>query len=233
MKGRVRWIAVFAILAAALVLVFAFPERAISPGGMLKGHLNLSGDCFACHVPLLGSRPEKCMVCHAVDRIGRFTVAGAPIAGADNNTAFHQHLTQQDCMACHTEHRGVDGALSMKPFSHQLLDPAVRGNCAACHAKPQDSLHLQFKQGCLQCHSPRAWRPATFDHSKYFVLDRDHNAPCATCHVDNDFSRHTCFGCHEHTPARIRAKHLEEGIRNLDNCIKCHRSADERENGDD
>ena len=53
----------------------------------------------------------------------------------------------------------------------------------------------------------------------------DHNATCSTCHVGNDYSRYTCFGCHEHTPSNIRAKHEKEGIRNFENCVACHRSA--------
>jgi hypothetical protein len=60
-------------------------------------------------------------------------------------------------------------------------------------------------------------------------LDGDHNASCVTCHVRNDYSRYTCYGCHEHTPANIRRKHLEEGIRKFDNCVECHRSADEHD----
>lgn len=36
----------------------------------------------------------------------------------------------------------------------------------------------------------------------------------------------TCYGCHEHTPANVRGKHIEEGIQNFENCVECHRSAD-------
>ena len=32
-----------------------------------------------------------------------------------------------------------------------------------------------------------------------------------------------CYGCHEHTPANIRAEHEEEGIRDFENCVECHR----------
>lgn len=63
------------------------------------------------------------------------------------------------------------------------------------------------------------------------MLDRDHNATCATCHTgegqtNNDFTRYTCFGCHQHTPANIRAEHAEEGTRNVDDCVRCHVSVD-------
>jgi hypothetical protein len=39
------------------------------------------------------------------------------------------------------------------------------------------------------------------------------------------------MNCHEHSPSRIASEHLEEGIRNYNNCIKCHRSASEHGEG--
>jgi hypothetical protein len=47
--------------------------------------------------------------------------------------------------------------------------------------------------------------------------------------VANDYKKYTCYGCHEHTPANIRREHVEEGIRNFDNCVECHRSGDKDE----
>lgn len=52
---------------------------------------------------------------------------------------------------------------------------------------------------------------------------------CVTCHVGNDYNRYTCYGCHEHTPENIKREHVEEGIRNFDHCVACHRSANEQE----
>ena len=54
-------------------------------------------------------------------------------------------------------------------------------------------------------------------------------AACITCHIENVYTDYTCFGCHEHSRSGIRAEHLEEGIRNWENCVKCHRSGDEDE----
>ncbi len=227
MKGRVLWLVVIAFLVGVLGLVFVFPESMVSPGPLLKGHQSLGKDCFACHTPLLGSRAEKCVDCHAVDRIGLFTTTGRAISGKGSTVPFHQHLTEQACTACHTEHAGPESGGSMHPFSHQLLQAETRTQCASCHTKPQDALHLQFTGGCQQCHSAAKWRPANFDHAKYFLLDGDHNASCSTCHVADDYSRYTCYGCHEHTTSGIRAEHEEEGIREFQNCVECHRSADD------
>ncbi len=46
-----------------------------------------------------------------------------------------------------------------------------------------------------QCHSTVGWRPAAFDHARLFLLDVDHNAPCATGHVNGDTTRHICYDC--------------------------------------
>lgn len=32
-----------------------------------------------------------------------------------------------------------------------------------------------------------------------------------------------CHGCHEHKEAKVRAEHLDEGIRDFRNCVECHR----------
>jgi hypothetical protein len=55
-------------------------------------------------------------------------------------------------------------------------------------------------------------------------LEGPHATPCATCHINHDTSRFTCFGCHEHQPDAIRAKHVREDIPNFENCAQCHRS---------
>ena len=73
---------------------------------------------------------------------------------------------------------------------------------------------------------PQAWKPATFDHDRFFPLDKDHIATCLTCHVGNNYKQYTCYGCHEHTPANMQAKHRDEGVsESLDNCVRCLRSA--------
>jgi len=37
--------------------------------------------------------------------------------------------------------------------------------------------------------------------------------------------QYTCYGCHEHSLSNITRKHVEEGIRNFANCVRCHRDA--------
>lgn len=270
MKRHVLLVVIALNLLVLVGLVFVYPNLMVSPGPLTHGHAALATDCFACHAPLRGAAPDRCISCHAVADIGRRTSTGVPITRRDGHLPFHQALTRQDCMACHTEHAGVKLTQPAHPaFSHDLLAANLRGRCASCHAPPANPLHRQVGSDCAQCHAPQHWKPAafkhaqlaadmrqqcatchappkdplhrqisgncqqchttthwkpaSFDHARNFPLTGEHDAPCATCHVGNDFSRYTCYGCHAHTPAKIEAEHREEGIRNTTNCVRCHR----------
>jgi hypothetical protein len=230
MEMKRHWLLalISANLAALLTLVFIYPDLMVSPGPLVNAHAEQATDCFSCHAPLRGAASDRCMDCHALPDIGLRTSKGAPIAQKTLKTSFHQELIEQDCMACHTDHQGPKLAQrSRKSFSHVLLRPAIREQCVSCHKSPTDGLHRQITGNCKQCHTQEAWKPATFDHDKLFLLDRDHNTSCVTCHTNNDYGRYTCYGCHEHQPDKVRREHVKEGIQNFENCVECHRSADE------
>jgi len=182
-------------------------------------HQNLiEQDCMACHSdhqgPKLTKRSRKpfshmllklpakdqCSSCHASPR-----------------DSVHRDL-KVECSQCHG-----DKAWTPAHFEHSLLAPAALDRCDSCHSAPRDRLHRQVQGSCKTCHKTEAWKPATFDHDKYFVLDRDHRADCETCHKGNDYSRYTCYGCHEHSEAKVRQEHLEEGISDFRDCVSCHR----------
>jgi hypothetical protein len=224
-RGWLFWTIVVNLL-VLVALAFAYPHLMVAPGPLVAGHSELGTDCFACHTAWHGATAQKCITCHALPDIGMRTTKGAALPQRGLKTSFHQQLSQQDCMACHSDHAGPKlTKTSRKPFTHALLRPAARQDCATCHTKPDNAMHRSLTVGCGQCHHPEAWKPATFDHAKFFELDGDHNASCVTCHVGNDTTRYTCYGCHEHTPANIRSQHEEEGIADLKNCVKCHRNA--------
>jgi hypothetical protein len=227
-KGRWLWVVIVANLLALLALVFAYPHLMVSPGPLVTAHAALATDCFACHTPLRGATAERCLACHALADIGLRSTKGAAITRTRPlKASFHQELIDQNCLACHSDHAGPKlTQRNRKLFSHALLRVATRDQCGTCHAAPTNQMHQTFGSACAQCHQTEAWQPATLDHAKFFPLDGDHNASCVTCHVGNNYSRYTCYGCHEHTPANIQARHREEGaIENLQNCVRCHRSA--------
>jgi hypothetical protein len=216
-------------LAVLALLAFVYPHLMVAPGKLIPGHRQLDTDCFACHSAFTGATSARCVDCHKPADIGRLTTAGLPIAKPLTSTPFHQKLVSDDCVACHSDHAGVKRYRQQGRFDHALLKREARELCHECHKSPTDSLHRQVTGNCGQCHSQDKWMPATFDHDKHFALDRDHNVRCVTCHERNDYGRYTCYGCHEHTPANIRREHIEEGIRDFDNCVECHRSADEHD----
>jgi hypothetical protein len=225
-----RWIlvGVATALSWVLALTFLYPDPMVSPGPLASAHVELTTDCFACHVPLRGATSDRCIVCHSVADIGLRSTKGVTLIKPAVKTSFHQQLAEDNCIACHSEHQGVQfNQHGQKTFSHELLRASARDRCGACHTAPNDEIHRNPNLNCGQCHGQHAWKPATFEHDSSFVLDRDHNASCSTCHTDNDYSRYTCYGCHAHRPDVIRAEHLEAGIADFDNCVKCHRSASE------
>jgi hypothetical protein len=199
------------------------------PKGAIAFHQQLrEPDCMACHTDHAGPAlarhspvgfrhallqpavQSRCNACHAAPtglRLG----------------PLHKAFAATTCGDCHTT-RGWKPAA----FRHESLTPALRSQCATCHRAPAGALHRGFgTMNCVQCHSTTAWEPANFAHDRLFRLDGDHNVACATCHVGGNTARYTCYGCHEHQPARIIAEHREEGIRNIDNCVRCHRSSSE------
>jgi hypothetical protein len=232
MKRRSVLVLISANLLVLITLAFIYPHLMVSPGALVSGHADLATDCFACHSPWRGATAERCITCHALIDIGARTTEGVPVAQQTVKTAFHQELIEQNCMACHTDHAGpLLSQRDRKPFLHALLRAVVRDRCESCHNGPDDGLHRQITGNCQQCHSPERWTPATFEHAELFVLDRDHNATCETCHTNDNFGRYTCYGCHEHTLANVRAEHLEEGIRDFKDCVQCHRNASEEPEG--
>jgi len=219
----------FIFIASAIILsalALAFPDVLLNPGPLMQGHQALKRDCLSCHKPFNGAASVQCISCHKQNVIGIRNVAGSLISSDPPKTPFHGGLSANSCVDCHTDHKGLDAAKTVKTFRHELLSESLQKNCIECHRnkKPEDDLHKSAQANCSECHSTTAWKPASFDHSRYFTLDSDHKASCKTCHTDpGNYKKYTCYNCHEHTPANMAAVHREEGIYNYQNCMKCHR----------
>ncbi len=186
-------------------------------------HLALANEkCTTCHTDHKGLKPDvplstftheilpeaervKCNSCHALP--------------ADK---IHQHLPP-DCKACHS----TDGWKLAVSFNHDMIQGMDKTNCVSCHEAPSDEFHQQTTESCSACHTTSAWVPSTFDHEKYFRLDRNHPDKCKSCHLSNNYAAYTCYGCHEHTEANMLQEHREEGIYNITDCARCHKSGNE------
>jgi len=184
---------------------------------------------------------HDCMACHSDHAGPKFTEHSRK----HFSHALLQSAVRDRCETCHARpdnemHRALlvgcaicHGPDRWKPaaFDHASLASAVLARCDGCHQSPKDSLHRQVTGSCGQCHRPGRWKPATFEHDRYFLLDSDHNVRCNVCHGGEGYRAYSCFGCHEHRADEIRARHEEEGIRNFEDCARCHRSPDAEAEG--
>jgi hypothetical protein len=226
----------FGSLALVMLLLYGglaywLRESMLSPGHLLEGHTDIHGACFSCHSPFRGVEASRCASCHRIGEIGVATVSGDPLPSGER-VPFHKDLREGSCASCHTDHAGPDTDGTLEGFEHGLLMASSVEACDGCHEeqRPGDAIHTSVMAGCNPCHQTAAWTPATFDHDLYFRFDRHHPEDCETCHsTPGDLTAYTCYGCHEHTPRKIRSEHLEEGIREYDACEECHRSGDEEE----
>ena len=110
-------------LAALLLLAFVSPHLMVSPGKLMDAHRALHHRLLRLPQPLPGQLSRKVCICHRVDEIGLFTTKGVPIGDEKKNVSFHQKLVEQDCIACHSDHKGVQAFRPIGQFSHELLDP--------------------------------------------------------------------------------------------------------------
>ena len=155
-KGRWLWIVISANLLVLVALAFVYPHLMVGPGALVDGHAELSTDCFACHSPLRGATADRCIVCHALRKIGLRTTKGAAIAHAKPvKVSFHQELSDPDCMACHSDHAGPKLTQhSRKAFSHAMLRPQTRDQ----HAGQAPRRRHHRKPGKLRALPPQCQR---------------------------------------------------------------------------
>ncbi len=186
--SRIAAFVLAANLLALTALTFIYPHLMAGPGPLIAGHQQLEADCFACHTPFGGASSERCAACHKPQDIGRLTTKGAPVvkqAGAV--VTFHQKLTRQDCVACHSDHAGARRYRPEGRFSHSLLEPAVRDACTGCHKAPQDKTHMELASACTSCHTLTKWKAGRLGSRQVFRAGRQSppalfHLPCAQQH---------------------------------------------------
>ena len=185
-------------------------------------------ECAQCHVNnVFKGTPQNCVACHQKDD-------------------HHQGAFGTDCAQCHNPSDWKDakfdhnlaafkltGAHAAVPCAQCHVNGVFKGTpqtCVSCHAEPQQHLGA-FGTDCAQCHTTQTWQGAKFDHA--FPLDHGGGGSiaCQTCHTTPNFKEYTCYGCHDHDPARVQAQHLEEGIADFQDCARCH-GRGQREGGD-
>jgi hypothetical protein len=183
-----------------------------------------SESCTSCHTDHKGKDPALSTFSFDHKILSATTLANCKTCDAAPTDSLHAKFSIS-CGSCHhTREWKFEGK-----FDHEQITGTHKNNCNSCHEKPTDDLHLSLTN-CADCHGTNQWSPATFDHSNYFVLDRDHNAKCNTCHTSaKNYKLYSCYTCHEHSEAKIAREHREEGISNFTDCASCHRSGDKHD----
>lgn len=175
----------------AIVLIIQFPHVTINPGELVDAHQKLNNECLSCHKPFGGIANGKCISCHKLSNIGKGKV------GKQNKTLFHQQLSSQECISCHTEHKGLNPKHALSDFNHELLSTSIINNCTSCHSKPNNNLHTQVSTNCKSCHQTQSWKSSiSFNHEA--ILDKSN---CASCHQKPKDNFHkvineNCDKCH-------------------------------------
>jgi len=90
-------------------------ETAVMPGQVIQGHAKLEAECRNCHVRFNRSaQTALCVDCHKD--------VGRDISG---RRGFHGRLTEKECRACHTDHKGRNADIApvkAGTFDHRRTD---------------------------------------------------------------------------------------------------------------
>jgi hypothetical protein len=204
----------------------------------LTGH-HAAVDCKKCHIDgKFKGTPTACVSCHAEPKshLGKFgteckschstatwKIASVPVAALGktfdhSKTAFPltgKH-TAVACAQCHT-----DGKFK-----------GTQTACVACHAEPKVHAGSKLGTDCAKCHTTSTWTGGTlgdFKHAFPVAHGRKNRgaSACSVCHAKVDaYATYTCYGCHEHNPAKVARQHKK--VADLDNCVKCHKGGRQR-----
>lgn len=214
-----RFTTLFLVSGLALLGIVTAPDLMLSPGELVRGHASLRDDCLSCHALLRGTPDGRCIACH--DPL--------EIDAKRTGPGLHRTLVIGTCLSCHSDHRGPEPGSATAAFAHENLQRELAEQCESCHRAPVDRLHSSFEGACAPCHTSDRWDRASFDHDRYFRFDRHHPADCASCHPAGRLDEYSCYECHAHSPGNMVREHREEGIRDFERCVDCHRSGDEDE----
>jgi hypothetical protein len=220
-----RWLSI-AVITAAVLAGGAWLVRAMiaaSPGPLsahtgdgrvrsgVRTHAELEAKCEACHPGADSTQTvsDLCLACH--DEI---------VLQRRDPKALHSRLgNTDDCLACHTEHKGLEAEIThVEPaaFPHDAVGFALTAHqhnatgapfqCEDCHAQ---SMTRFDPQGCADCHT-KAKPDLMKAHAAAF------GERCANCHDGVDRFSKGRFD-HVGTGFRLEGRHARTG------CEFCHR----------
>ena len=220
---------VLVIVVGCSWLMYEYPHMMLNPGELTEAHQELNKKCAACHEPFGGITNEKCIVCHKLADIGKDSLRGVNESNVEEKVLFHQHLENEKCTSCHTDHKGLKPLNSLKNFDHALLPSSINTKCNTCHSKPLDNLHKQLSVDCNSCHTTKGWKLSVkFNHDMIQGVDKTN---CTPCHQKPKDSYHelindNCSKCHS-TSKWVPSTFDHSAYFQLDRdhntkCVTCH-----------
>jgi hypothetical protein len=178
--------------------------------------------CGACHLPGQKWREAAslCVDCHREDDVHRGSL-GEDCGQCHDEDAFGKRAQfEHDETGFPLEGRHADVACGLCHPAQRYENTA--DDCYACHRL--DDEHLgRFGRNCGDCHTPRGFEHARFDHSRtrFALKGRHAKVACEACHTgplhEQDLPT-SCAGCH-------RSDDVHRG-RNGESCERCHGSDD-------
>jgi len=189
--------------------------------------------CESCHEGAATGQfrgaPTQCEICHQAD----LTLATDPNHSANGWVA--------DCQKCHQPTASWQGAFVNHDFfplagGHGGLDctqchtvpgifSGLSTDCYSCHAPNYQTApnHVagNYSHNCEECHSTRAWSPATFKHSSFALTGAHTSLDCLQCHGGGVYAGlpSDCYSCHsanyQTAPNHVAGNYSM-------NCEQCH-----------
>lgn len=216
MKSNLLLILIFSILGTLIIWLigFKYPTHLYSPGDLTRKHQDIR-DCKGCHAPFKGVASTLCQTseCHSSER---FLSQSIPAINE-----LHKGMISEDCMQCHTEHKGIDGEITSR-FEHAILSVSMLNECLSCHNADYQKAHPgEYGKNCKECHtSTKDWKVITFDHR--LVTS---SVLCAECHLMPVEGLHIYYGqnCEKcHTVETWKPAIVDHTMVTGVNCVICH-----------
>ncbi len=204
--------------------------------------------------PLIGSHAGvTCFRCHPGAQIGNFARADTDCANCHRadvaRTTDPNHVQQgwvQDCENCHRPTSWQDEHFAHTSYPligrhrsaacsschiNQVFQGTTR-ECVGCHLadynKTSEPPHATagFSTMCQDCHTPRGWDGAKFDHTSFPLTGAHRGLDCSKCHKNGVYRGlpKDCVSCHKSDYDRTRSpNHLASSFPT--NCEMCHGTA--------
>ncbi|TNE50685.1 MAG: hypothetical protein EP343_07415 [Deltaproteobacteria bacterium] len=194
-------------------------------------------DCAKCHINnVYKGTPRNCFGCHETDYKNTKNPDHAAVNYATNCETCHSTTAWQPSTFDHDQFFKLEGkhktALCTSCHKNNVYKGTPR-TCVGCHQTEYDKTSSPnhktsgFSTDCVSCHSQAAWKPATFDHDKFYKLEGKHKTTsCTSCHQNGQFkgTPRNCVGCHQTDYNNTsNPNHKNSGFST--DCVSCHGQA--------